>query len=118
MRRPSILDVLRAVRDVSRTHPAVRAWWYAPGHALRLQGTLAVGEAGGALEVVVEIDDGDADLARIGGELSDRLGHGRISVRRHLGNAEERQLYRLLSGGKTAPAAEPLPAGAGARDGA
>jgi hypothetical protein len=115
MRRPSILDVLRAVRDVSRTHPGVRAWWYAPGHGPRLQGPLAGKEAAAALEVVVEIDDGGADLARIGGDLSDRLSHVPVSVRPHRGNTEERPLYRLLSRGKAAPAPGP-PAGAGARD--
>jgi len=118
MRRPSILDVLRAVRDVSRTHPGVCAWWYAPGHALRLQGALAGGEARPALEVVVETDDDGIDLARIGGEISARLRHGPVSVRRHRGNAEDRQLYRLLSRGTTAAAPEPPPVGAGARDGA
>jgi hypothetical protein len=118
MRRPSILDVLRAVRDVSRIHPGVRAWWYAPGHGLRLQGSLAGEGAGGTLEVVVESDDERADLARIGGELSGRLRHGPVSVRRHRGHAEERQLYRLLSRGKAAPGAESPPADPGARDGA
>ena len=115
MRRPSILDVLRAVRDVSRAHPDVRAWWYAPGRGLRPQGALAGEEAGGALEVVVETDGGAADLARIGSELSDRLRSGPVSVRAHRGEAEERQLYRLLSRGKSAAAPEPRPAGAGVR---
>lgn len=117
MRRPSILDVLCAVREVSRSHPEVRAWWYAPGHALRLRGALTGEGGGGALEVVVETDD-NVDLARIGGEISDRLHRVPVSVRPRRGDAEERQLYRLLSRGKRAPAEQPAPAHAGARDGA
>ncbi|HEX9572612.1 MAG TPA: hypothetical protein VF994_00870 [Myxococcales bacterium] len=99
MRRPSILDVLRAVRDVGPTYPEVRAWWYAPGRRLRLQGTVAGEEGGEAVEVVVETDAGGADLAGIGGDLADRLRRGPVSVRPHRGTGEERQLYRLLSRG-------------------
>ncbi len=99
MRQPTILDVLRAVRDVGPAHPEVRAWWYAPGRRVRLQGTLA-GEGGGeAVEIVVETDAGAADLAGIGGDLADRLRRGPVSVRPHRGTGEERQLYRLLSRG-------------------
>jgi len=97
MRRPSILDVLRAVRDVGPAHPKVRAWWYAPGRRLRLQG--AGEEAGEAVEVVVETDAGGADLSGIGGDLADRLRRGPVSVRPHRGKGEEQQLYRLLSRG-------------------
>jgi hypothetical protein len=99
MRQPSILDVLRAVREVGFTHPEVRAWWYAPGRRMRLQGTLAGEEGGEALEIVIETDAGAADLAGIGGDLADRLRRGPVSVRPHRGTGEERQLYRLLSRG-------------------
>jgi len=106
MRRSSILDVLRAVRDVGSAHPEVRAWWYAPGRRLPLPGALAGEEAGKTLEVVVEIDDAGADLAGISGDLAARLRQGPVSVRAHQGNAEERQLYRLLSRGKAAAVPE------------
>jgi hypothetical protein len=99
MRQPSILDVLRAVRDVGRAHPEVRAWWYAPGRRMRPQGGVAGGEAGDAVEIVVETDAGAIDLAGIGGDLADRLRRGPVSVRPHRGTGEERQLYRLLSRG-------------------
>jgi hypothetical protein len=48
---------------------------------------------------VVEIDGTDADLARIGGAIAELLRAGPVSVRPHRGAGEERQLYRLLSGG-------------------
>ena len=117
MRQPSILDVLRAVREVGPTHPEVRAWWYAPGQRVRLQGVLAGEEARDALEVVIEADGDGADLPRIAGDLADRLRHGRVAVRRHRGNAEERQLYRLLSRGKPVTLAESAPGDAGPRGG-
>ena len=113
MRRPSILDVLRAVREVGPAHPRVRAWWYAPGRRLRLPGGLAGEDTGATLEIVVETDGDGADLERIGGDLADRLRPGPVSVRFHRGNAEERQLYRLLSKGKAASVPEPVPGGAG-----
>jgi hypothetical protein len=100
MRRPSILDVLRAVKEVGRAHPEVRSWWYAPGRRLRLQGALPGGEGGEGLEVVVEPDVGAVVLAGICGELAERLRSGPVSVRPHRGSGEERQLYRLLSRGE------------------
>src|SRR2546425_8490145 len=102
MRRPSILDVLRAVRDVGSAHPEVRAWWYTPGRRPPLPGVLAGEEAGETLEVVVETDGAGADLAGIGGDLAARLRRGPVSVRAHQGNAEEKQLDRPPSPGKAA----------------
>jgi hypothetical protein len=99
MRQPSILNVLRAVRQVGPAHPEVRAWWYAPARRLRLHGALPEGE-GDAVEVVVELDLQGADLAAIGGEIAQSLQSGPVSVRPHRGADEERQLYRLLSRGK------------------
>jgi hypothetical protein len=96
MRPPSILDVLRAIRDVGPAHPEVRAWWYAPVRRERP----VEGEAGEAVEVVVEMDGSAADLAGIGGDLADRLHRGPVSVRAHRGAGEARRLYRLLSRGK------------------
>ena len=100
MRRPSILDVLHAVRDVGPTYPEIRAWWYAPGRGLRLQGAVAGEQGGEAVEVVVETDAGAADLSAICGDLADRLRRGPVSVRPHRGKDEDRQLYRLLSRGE------------------
>jgi hypothetical protein len=99
MRQPSILNVLRAVRQVGPAHPEVRAWWYAPARRLRLHGALPEGE-GDAVEVVVELDLQGTDLAAIGGEIAQSLRSGPVSVRPHRGADEERQLYRLLSRGK------------------
>ena len=70
-----------------------------------------------ALEVVIETDGDGADLPRIAGDLADRLRRGRVAVRRHRGNAEERQLYRLLSRGKPVTLAESAPGDAGPRGG-
>src|SRR4029077_17679278 len=50
MRRPSILDVLRAVKEVGSTHPEVRGWWYAPGRRMRLQGAFPGSESADGLE--------------------------------------------------------------------
>jgi hypothetical protein len=99
MRQPSILDVLRAVREVGRAHPEVRAWWYAPGRRARPQGKPGGEGVGEAVEIVVETDAGAIDLTSIGGDLADRLRRGPVSVRPHRGTGEELQLYRLLSRG-------------------
>jgi hypothetical protein len=99
MRRPNILDVLRAVKEVGSTHPEVRGWWYAPDRRMRLQGALPGSESVDGLEVVVEGDTDAIDLSVIGRELADRLRKIPVSVRPHRGSGEERQLYRLLSRG-------------------
>ena len=114
MRRSSILDVLRAVKEVGPAHPEVRAWWYAAGRRLRTRGTLPGGESGDALEVVIEAEVATADLAGIAADLEDRLRSGPVSVRPHRGSEEERQLYRLLSRGDAAPPAPVVPQRRGA----
>ena len=99
MRQPSILDVLHAVSEVGASHPEIHTWWYAPVRRMRLRGEMLREEHGRAeLEVVVEAGSPDADLSRIGRELAESLGGGgAVSVRKHRGQAEERQLYRLLT---------------------
>ena len=106
MRRPSILDVLRAVKEVGSTHPEVRGWWYAPDRRMRLHGALPGSESGDGLEVVVEGDTDAIDLSVIGRELADRLRKVPVSVRPHRGSGEERQLYRLLSRGDVVASSE------------
>jgi hypothetical protein len=97
MRQPSILDVLRAVRDVGAAHPEVRAWWYAPAQRLRLQGAVPEQGENPSIEIAIEVDKDDADLKGISAKIEDLLGCRPVSVRPHRGSGEERQLYRLLS---------------------
>lgn len=100
MRQPSILDVLRAVRDVGVAHPEVRAWWYAPAQRLRLQGEVPSNRGAAQLEIAIEVDKDSADLKGISAELEGVLGCRPVSVRPHRGAGEERQLYRLFSRGE------------------
>jgi hypothetical protein len=100
MRTPSIIDVLRAVKDVADAHPDVAGWWYAPARRLRLRGELpGTAREAPLLEVVVEVAGAaEVDCAGIAAELSSRFAGQAVSVRPHRGAAEERQLFRLLSG--------------------
>jgi hypothetical protein len=97
MRQPSILDVLRAVREVALAHPEVRTWWYAPVHRLRLQGALPSGPDEARMEVAIEVDKHGADLEGIAAQIAEQLRCGPVSVRPYRGAQEERQLYRLFS---------------------
>ena len=97
MRQPSILDVLRAVRDVGADHPEVRAWWYAPARRLRLQGAVPSSDETPPIEIAIEVDKDEADLKGISSKIEELLGCRPVSVRPHRGPGEERQLYRLLS---------------------
>ena len=97
MRQPSILDVLRAVREVGAVHPEVRTWWYAPLHRLRLQGALPSSGAEPQVEVAIEVDKEGTDLEGIAAQIAEQLGCGPVSVRPHRGVKEERQLYRLFT---------------------
>ncbi len=115
MRQARILDVLRAVTEVAPAHPEVEAWWYAPPRRLRLQGErprdargdLCAGVSGArsdserapAVEVVVEAGPAASpDCVGIAGELERRLPESTLSVRPYRAAAEERQLFRLVSG--------------------
>lgn len=102
MRHARILDVLSAVTAVAPAHPEVEAWWYAPPQRLRLEGEIGRARAEvPSLDVVVQ---GEASLCTrcdaIAAALSPRLPGHRVSVRLHRGEAEERRLFRLLSGGR------------------
>jgi hypothetical protein len=97
MRQPSILDMLRAVKEVGSAHADVRAFWYAPTRTLRLQGELPGSRAPDAVEVVAEVDSPAVDLAAIGDELQRSLRGVPVRVRPHGGTSENRQLYRLWS---------------------
>jgi hypothetical protein len=97
MRQPSILDMLRAVKEVGSAHPGVRAFWYAPMRRLRLQGELPASQAPESVEVVVEADSSAIDLSVLGDALGRSLRGVPVMVRRHRGASEERQLYRLWS---------------------
>ena len=97
MRQPSVLDILRAVKEVGPAHAEVRAFWYAPTRKLRLQGELPGSQTSGGVEVVVEVDTPAIDLTAIADELGRSLRGVPVTVRRHRGASEERQLYRLWS---------------------
>lgn len=96
MRRPNILDVTRAIRAVAPAHPEVKVWWYSPAVVFRLAGEST--EEPPPLMVVLELDAGASpDLDGIASKLSDQLAGTRFSVRRHRGEAEDRQLVRVLT---------------------
>ena len=100
MRQPSILDMLRAVKEVGSAHADMRAFWYAPTRRLRLQGELPGSQAPESVEVVevvVEADSPAIDLSVLGDALGRSLRGVPVTVRRHRGASEERQLYRLWS---------------------
>ncbi|HYZ90108.1 MAG TPA: hypothetical protein VE620_12490 [Myxococcales bacterium] len=99
MRQPSILDVLRAVRDVGAAHPEVRAWWYAPPQRLRLQGAVPSAGERPPIEIAIEVDKGEVDLKGMSSKFEELLDCRPVSVRPHRGAGEERQLYRLFSRG-------------------
>jgi hypothetical protein len=99
MRHARILDVLSAVTAVAAAHPEVEAWWYAPPRRLRLQGEIArAGAEVPSLEVIVQVAPSSCtDCDKIASELSQRLPGSPVAVRLHRAEAEERQLFRLLS---------------------
>jgi hypothetical protein len=95
MRQPSILDVVSAVKRVSRSHPEVTAWWYIPPQRLRLGGgeMPTIADTAG-IEVVIE---GGGDPAAIAAELTGTLRTAPVSVRPHRGGGHEGRLFRLMS---------------------
>jgi hypothetical protein len=99
MRQPSILDVVRAVKDVATTHPEVASWWYAPPQRLRLAGEQPGSGAPVALvELAVEMNaDCVPSCEAIARELSRSLRGAPVHVRRYRGDLEPRRLFRLAS---------------------
>ena len=97
MRHAAILDVLRAIKDVSGIHPEIATWWYAPARRLRLSGERGRGlREALEIEIVVE-PDGTVDCDRVALELRHQLPGDSIAVRLHRGTAEEQRLFRLMS---------------------
>ncbi len=94
VRRPNILDVVRAVTAVAPDYPEVTVWWYAPEPEL----TPGSNHSGrGALEVVVETASlRSPDLDGLATHLSQRLGWQDVAVRAHRG-PDEKRLFRMLT---------------------
>lgn len=94
MRRPNILDVVRAVTAVAPDYPEVTVWWYAPEPELTPGGN---NSGWGALEVVVETASRRSpDFDGLAAQLSERLGWQGVAVRAHRGR-EEKRLFRMLT---------------------
>ena len=98
MRHAAILDVLRAIKDVSGIHPEIGTWWYAPAKRLRLSGERGRGRGEFLeIEIVIEPLDGTVDCDRVAAELGSQLPGDSVLVRLHRGTAEEQRLFRLKS---------------------
>jgi hypothetical protein len=99
MRQPSILDVVRAVKEIATGHHEVSSWWYAPPQRLRLAGALPASGAPLALvELAVEmVGDCAPNCETIARELSRALRGAPVRVRRYRGDLEPRHLFRLTS---------------------
>jgi hypothetical protein len=99
MRHAAILDVLRAIKDVSGIHPEIATWWYAPARRLRLSGERGRGRGEAPeIEIVVEPPlDGTVDCDRLAAELRGQLPGDSVAVRLHRGTAEQQRLFRLKS---------------------
>jgi hypothetical protein len=100
MKQPSILDVVRAVKQTSPAYATVNAWWYAPPERMRLAGASELGTSS-ELEVVVEAAPAsEVDCARIASAIAAALRVPSVRVRAHRGLEEARALFRLLSTGE------------------
>lgn len=94
MRRPNILDVVRAVTAVAPHYPEVMVWWYAPEPELTPGGNHS---GGGALEVVVETAGSRSpNFTGLATQLSERLRWQDVAVRAHRGR-DEKRLFRMLT---------------------
>jgi hypothetical protein len=96
MKQPSILDVIQGVKRVASAHPEVDVWWYAPPVRLRLGGELPR-TAGAASSIEVVVEGSGVVCARIAQDLSLALADADVTVRIYRGDAEERQLFRVMS---------------------
>ena len=95
MRRPRILDVLKAVTTVAVDFPHVTVWWYAPAATQRMQHGMPPGFERAPCEVVVDTDAAPVDTDRLGQELIRELAGYPVQVR--LFEGDTRGLFRLLS---------------------
>ena len=103
MRRPGILDVVRAANLVWATRPEVRVWWYAPSVSLQVGGepSSEMSEAA-QLELVVESEvPATLDCDGLAAQLTRQLAGYPVRVRLHRG--DERGLYRLVGREAAAP---------------
>jgi hypothetical protein len=97
MRRPSILDVVRAVTSTAPGHPEIESWWYAPPQRLRIGGDVAMPGQTFAIELVVEPEQGArVDRDRIAAEVAGFLRGASVTVRDYRGPSDDRHLFRLL----------------------
>ncbi len=96
MKQPSILDVIQGVKTVAPAHPEVDVWWYAPPVRLRLGGELPR-SAGAPASIELVVEGAGMTCARIAQDLSRALSDADVTVRVHVGEKEERQLFRILS---------------------
>ena len=103
MRRPGILDVVRAANAVWAARPEVRVWWYAPSASRQLDGQRPsqLHEAV-QLELVVESEvPSTLDCDGLAAQLTRQLAGYPVRVRLHRG--DERGLYRLVGREAAAP---------------
>src|SRR5260370_10333840 len=96
MRHAAILDVLRAIKDVSGIHPEIGTWWYAPAKRLRLSGERGHWEAL-EIQIVIEPLDETVDCDRVAAELGSQLPGASVLVRLPRVTAEEQRLFGLKS---------------------
>lgn len=94
MRRPNILDVVRAVTEVAPAHPEVTVWWFAPDSELAVRSDRSREPT---LEIVVETATTEPNLEGVASKLSDRLSGTPVTVRTHRGREEDKRLFRMLT---------------------
>jgi hypothetical protein len=96
IRRPRILDVLRAAEAVRSEHPHVRVWWYVPDSSLQLKGEAPSHMQPPFVELAVEpIDAAASDCDRLSLAMSRQLEGYPVRVR--IRSETDRGLFRLVS---------------------
>lgn len=103
VRRPRILDVLRAARTVAAEQPQVRIWWYVPDSALQLKGEVPSHMQPSFVEVAVDApESATPDCDRLSLAMSHQLDGYPVRVR--VRQASDRGLFRLISSNSDAAA--------------
>lgn len=98
MRRPSVLDVTRAIKEVAPSYPEIASWWYVPHVTPAPSSDLREPRGEFQLEVVVRpAPDSATDSDRIGRDLTAKLWSTPVTVRLHQGEGEPQRLFRILS---------------------